>query len=184
VELTPTLEQLAQGPVSAPARRAFLNDGPARARIADGLWSDSTYQRLTFGQLLLGLEVLPLPAPTDRGVGVRASTVLQTNRLDSWPSLAGASAADLQRLSNLGAKTFAEIIEAILIAWAEPEDLPVVGAPSGRPTERSVTVESEPPAIADRDARALAEVLRWLWSECGTRTFSGSPDVFVGRVSV
>jgi hypothetical protein len=171
VEPAPTLEQLAQRRVSASARRALLNDGAARARIADELWSDSTYQRLAFGELFRGLEALPSPGPAHRGVGVRASNILVRNGLESWPSLAAASATSLQRLSNLGFKSFDEIIDVILIAWAEPDDLPVVGAPFG-PTAPSLTVEPGPPAIADRDARALAEVLRWLWSKCGTRTFS------------
>ena len=138
------------------------------------LWTGSPHDLTPFGSLLPGLDALNDPAPRQRGLGVRASNVLGRHALASWEKLAACSPAGLRRLPNLGAKTFLEIVDMALVAWAS-DDRPAGISVSDVACETPLSApppSAIPRNIADEEVEALGDVLRWFWAHRGARTFA------------
>jgi len=168
-----TFDQVALAPGSGSMRRVLLEDGSIREALALELWRGSPHDATPFGSLLCGLEQLPHPPPWQRGLGVRASNALRTAKLGSWADLAACSPAHLRKRPNLGTKTFVEIVEMLLIAWAqEDHPLGISSTQTGDDTPASTwPAPATVRAIADDEAEALADVLRWLWVHRGVSSF-------------
>jgi len=142
---------------------------PARETLKWELWRGSSYDLTPLGSLLPGLEDVGDPEPWRRDLGTRASNSLRAANIRTWPQLAGCTPLLLRQLPNLGVKTFMDIIDVVLIAWAH--ETPIAGDVPGQTDPRGSTLPAFRNPIADGDVEMLAELLRWFWTNRGTRTF-------------
>ena len=166
--------------------QAIATDGTLAYGLAHTLSTRQDLFGKTFEELLPGLSGAPGPGPAWR-VSVRAHNTLRRAELATWPAIASATPLKVFTIPNLGAKTFIEIMEVLIVSWAElgldpgtatvPEAVPFEAVP-----EDPVDIEEED----DRRARALAlhadirEVALKLW-EAGARTVGEALEILTSE---